>query len=326
MTRQVDGWDAPVCGMTWGWTGVRGTWGGPEARAVDGPHGRAPRRDAGRRSRSARCRTRRSRPRSTFRDEPTVTDDEVRWAVRAAQAARAEGLPQARGQRRGTARGARTSASSTSTCRRSRRGRSGSPRTPSSSSTTPASRPRRASRCSASAARWCRRTAARREWRALIAEVRAVYDGLVTYNCDKYQEDHVGWWDAVDVISSSGYYPVDDWENQLDRIERGRRRARQAVLVHGGRLPEPRRLPGPAQRLDARRRTERAGAGRLVPRRDAHGVRPSATGWAASCSGTGRPGSYDEAAAATDDDYCVFGKAGRGRRPPPLHGLIRSRR
>ena len=57
------------------------------------------------------------------------------------------------------------------------------------------------------------------EWRALIAEVRAVYDGLVTYNCDKYQEDHVGWWDAVDVISSSGYYPVDDWENQLDRIE-----------------------------------------------------------------------------------------------------------
>ena len=48
---------------------------------------------------------------------------------------------------------------------------------------------------------------------------RSVYDGIVTYNCDKYQEDHVGWWDAVDVISSSGYYPVDDWENQLDRIE-----------------------------------------------------------------------------------------------------------
>ena len=27
------------------------------------------------------------------------------------------------------------------------------------------------------------------------------------------------WWDAVDVISSSGYYPLEDWENQLDRIE-----------------------------------------------------------------------------------------------------------
>ena len=25
--------------------------------------------------------------------------------------------------------------------------------------------------------------------------------------------------DAVDVISSSGYYPLEDWENQLDRIE-----------------------------------------------------------------------------------------------------------
>jgi len=57
------------------------------------------------------------------------------------------------------------------------------------------------------------------EWRALIAEVRAVYSGLVTYNCDKYQEDRVTWWDAVDVISSSGYYPIDGWEAQLDRIE-----------------------------------------------------------------------------------------------------------
>lgn len=56
-------------------------------------------------------------------------------------------------------------------------------------------------------------------WRALIARVREVYSGLVTYNCDKYQEDRVTWWDAVDVISSSGYYPIDRWEEQLDRIE-----------------------------------------------------------------------------------------------------------
>jgi len=57
------------------------------------------------------------------------------------------------------------------------------------------------------------------EWRALIAEVRKVYSGLITYNCDKYQEGHVTWWDAVDIISSSGYYPIDEWEQQLDRIE-----------------------------------------------------------------------------------------------------------
>lgn len=58
------------------------------------------------------------------------------------------------------------------------------------------------------------------EWRKLIADIRQVYHGLVSYNTDKYQEHHVKWWDCVDVISSSGYYPIGDWENQLDRIER----------------------------------------------------------------------------------------------------------
>ena len=58
-----------------------------------------------------------------------------------------------------------------------------------------------------------------KEWRKLIADIREVFHGPVSYNTDKYQEGHVNWWDAVDVISSSGYYPADDWENQLDRIE-----------------------------------------------------------------------------------------------------------
>ncbi len=57
------------------------------------------------------------------------------------------------------------------------------------------------------------------EWRALIVEVRAVYDGFVVYNCDKYQEDKISWWDAVDAVASSGYYPVDRWDQELDRIE-----------------------------------------------------------------------------------------------------------
>ena len=56
------------------------------------------------------------------------------------------------------------------------------------------------------------------EWRELVRRVREVYPGLVTYNCDKYQEDRVTWWDAVDIISSSGYYPTGQWEAQLDRI------------------------------------------------------------------------------------------------------------
>lgn len=59
-----------------------------------------------------------------------------------------------------------------------------------------------------------------KEWRKLIADIRGVYSGLVSYNTDKYQENQIKWWDAVDVISSSGYYPIDDWDNQLDRIEK----------------------------------------------------------------------------------------------------------
>lgn len=58
------------------------------------------------------------------------------------------------------------------------------------------------------------------QWRTLIADIRAEYTGLVSYNTDKYQEGHVKWWDCVDVISSSGYYPIDKWEQELDRIEK----------------------------------------------------------------------------------------------------------
>jgi hypothetical protein len=57
------------------------------------------------------------------------------------------------------------------------------------------------------------------QWRKLISDIRTVYYGLVSYNTDKYQEEHVSWWDCVDVISSSGYYPINDWEKELDRIE-----------------------------------------------------------------------------------------------------------
>lgn len=58
------------------------------------------------------------------------------------------------------------------------------------------------------------------EWRAVIKAIKESYGGLVSYNTDKYQEHNVKWWDAVDVISSSGYYPIDKWDEQLDRIEK----------------------------------------------------------------------------------------------------------
>ena len=58
------------------------------------------------------------------------------------------------------------------------------------------------------------------EWRKLIAEARKLYSGPITYNCDKHQEDVVTWWDACDAISSSGYYPLDEIEENLSRIEK----------------------------------------------------------------------------------------------------------
>lgn len=62
------------------------------------------------------------------------------------------------------------------------------------------------------------------EWRALIAAVRSVYDGAIAYNCDKYGEEYVPWWDAVDVMASSGYYPIDRLDENLGRIEAAVRR------------------------------------------------------------------------------------------------------
>ena len=56
------------------------------------------------------------------------------------------------------------------------------------------------------------------EWRNLISTIRQHYKGLLTYNCDKYQENHLKWWDALDVISSSGYYPYNNWDEELVRI------------------------------------------------------------------------------------------------------------
>lgn len=68
------------------------------------------------------------------------------------------------------------------------------------------------------------------EWRSLIAQVRPRFSGLITYNCDKYQEDAVDWWDAVDVISSSGYYPMDKLDENFARIERVAQRFERPFL------------------------------------------------------------------------------------------------
>ena len=66
-----------VAGMTWGWTGVRGTWGGPDAqRSMDLMVERL-----GVNWTAITLSALQDTPQSTqiqFHDRPTVTDDEVR--------------------------------------------------------------------------------------------------------------------------------------------------------------------------------------------------------------------------------------------------------
>lgn len=45
-------------------------------------------------------------------------------------------------------------------------------------------------------------------WRTLIAKIREVYSGPITYNCNHGREDKVAWFDALDFISLSAYYPI----------------------------------------------------------------------------------------------------------------------
>jgi hypothetical protein len=45
-------------------------------------------------------------------------------------------------------------------------------------------------------------------WRSLIARVRDVYHGQITYDVNHGNEEKVKWFDSVDFISISAYYPV----------------------------------------------------------------------------------------------------------------------
>jgi hypothetical protein len=143
-------------------------------------------------------------------------------------------------------------------------------------------------------------------WRALIAAVRDVYDGIVTYNCDKYQEDHVTWWDAVDVISSSGYYPIGTWEAQLDRIEAVvRREGKPFIFLESG---CPSRSGSPALPNDWSLAGEPNGQAQLSWYEDAFAA-ARRRDWVGGFMLWDWPAElYDRADASTNDDYCVYGK------------------
>ena len=81
------------------------------------------------------------------------------------------------------------------------------------------------------------------DWRAIIAEVRKVYHGLLTYGANWYGEfEEVPFWDDLDLIAIHAYFPlsteqrptraqlVRGWRTYLERIERLQRRYRKPVL------------------------------------------------------------------------------------------------
>ena len=48
------------------------------------------------------------------------------------------------------------------------------------------------------------------KWRALIADVRRVYSGTVSYGANWDEVQHIGFWDALDVVGVSFYFPLAD--------------------------------------------------------------------------------------------------------------------
>lgn len=144
------------------------------------------------------------------------------------------------------------------------------------------------------------------QWRELISKVRSVYNGSLTYNCDKYQEDRVLWWDAVDVITASGYYPHDLWERELDRIESVVRRfAKPFFFMEAG---CPSRVGSPDRPNDwtfggaASMEAQDAYYGKMFDACDRRS-------WVAGFALWDWPANlYDAAEAASNRDYCPYGK------------------
>ena len=150
-----------------------------------------------------------------------------------------------------------------------------------------------------------------REWRDLIARVRQRYHGPITYNCDKYQEDHVAWWDAVDVISSSGYYPVGEMDKNFERIQKVAQRAdRPFMFMECGCPARTQSQYRPNDWTFGGETSQQAQAEWYRAFIDALGRHPFVRGtgwwdWPATRL-------YPAQTAMDDDGYCTYGKRANG--------------
>ncbi len=69
-------------------------------------------------------------------------------------------------------------------------------------------------------------------WRSLIAEVREVYPGKLTYAANWYEEyEHITFWDALDYIGIQAYFPLGKAENPERRAFREQWKAHCAALL-----------------------------------------------------------------------------------------------
>lgn len=54
-------------------------------------------------------------------------------------------------------------------------------------------------------------------WRKLIADIREIYKGELIYNTNHGSEDNVNWFDAVDYIGTSAYFPMAEENGPVSR-------------------------------------------------------------------------------------------------------------
>ncbi len=293
----------PVHGMTWGWTGDRGTWGTPGAEAS---------MDAMRPLHLnwvvlafAALQDTAVSTRIGWREAPSPTDEEVRWGVRAAHA-----------------RGWKVCLKPTVNCAdgtwRAYIGflEPDVPGEPTWSAWFASYRAyllhvagiaqEEGAELLCVGCEMVRSDRREDQWRALIADVRAVYSGPITYNCDKFQEDRLTWWDAVDVISASGYYPAGRWSQELDRIEPVvRAHGKPFLFIEAG---CPSRDASPQRPNDWTLPGAPSGSAQAGWLREVFAA-CAARDWVSGFALWDWPAQlYDRADAAADTGYCVFGK------------------
>ncbi len=78
-------------------------------------------------------------------------------------------------------------------------------------------------------------------WRRLIAEVRTVYDGELTYAANWYDDfEQVPFWDALDVVAVQAYFPLTETPSPtLDELRAGWGAHKQAVEAVHARTGKP---------------------------------------------------------------------------------------